>query len=161
MSADTFISDLVNSGETDVKMPKFTVIVCKKRISARFFMADKGGYLSNPTPGTTISASVTRMYEDESWSNFYLVSQSVRQGTVGPTHYVVIENESTSEGKTIPVQMLQKITYKLTHLYFNWPGTIRVPAPVQYAHKLAFLAGQHLHRDLRYDHQLADLLFFL
>ena len=29
-------------------------------------------------------------------------------------------------------------SYKLTHMYFNWPGTIRVPAPCQYAHKLAY-----------------------
>ena len=31
---------------------------------------------------------------------------------------------------------VQKLSYKLTHLYFNWPGTVRVPAPVQYAHKM-------------------------
>ena len=26
----------------------------------------------------------------------------------------------------------------MTHMYFNWPGTVRVPAPCQYAHKLAY-----------------------
>ena len=30
----------------------------------------------------------------------------------------------------------KRLAYKLTHLYFNWPGTVRVPAPCQYAHKL-------------------------
>ena len=29
-------------------------------------------------------------------------------------------------------------SYKLTHMYYNWPGTVRVPAPCQYAHKLAY-----------------------
>ena len=24
-----------------------------------------------------------------------------------------------------------RLTYKLTHMYYNWPGTIRVPAPCQ------------------------------
>ena len=28
-------------------------------------------------------------------------------------------------------------SYKLTHMYFNWPGTVRVPAPCQYAHKVS------------------------
>ena len=40
---------------------------------------------------------------------------------------------------------LQKLTYKLCHLYYNWPRTVRVPAPCQYAHKLAFLVGESLH----------------
>ena len=30
-------------------------------------------------------------------------------------------------------------SYKLTHMYFNWPGTVRVPAPCQYAHKVSLL----------------------
>jgi len=48
------------------------------------------------------------------------------QGTVTPTHYVVIHG--TANMKTDHVQQL---TYKLCHLYYNWPGTIRVPAPYQ------------------------------
>ena len=53
----------------------------------------------------------------------------------------------------------QMLTYKMTHLYFNWQGTIRVPAPCQYAHKLAFLQGQSLHRE--FSAHLSDKLFFL
>ena len=48
------------------------------------------------------------------------------QGTVTPTHYIVIHD--TASMKTDRVQQL---TYKLCHLYYNWPGTIRVPAPCQ------------------------------
>ena len=55
--------------------------------------------------------------------------------------------------------ILQKLTYKLTHLYYNWPGTVRVPAPCQYAHKLAFLVGESLHRQP--SEQLEDVLYFL
>ena len=54
---------------------------------------------------------------------------------------------------------IQKLTYKLTHLYYNWPGTVRVPAPCQYAHKLAMLVGESLHRQPA--EQLANLLFYL
>ena len=36
---------------------------------------------------------------------------------------------------------IQALTYKLTHLSYNKPGTVGVPAPCQYAHKLAFLVS--------------------
>ena len=55
--------------------------------------------------------------------------------------------------------LLPRLSYKLTHLYYNWPGTVRVPAPCQYAHKLAYLVGQSIHKDPSLD--LADRLFFL
>ena len=32
-------------------------------------------------------------------------------------------------------------------LFFELQGTVRVPAPCQYAHKLAQLVGMHLHGD--------------
>jgi len=32
--------------------------------------------------------------------------------------------------------------------YYNWPGTIRVPAPCMYAHKLADLLGAHLKQEV-------------
>jgi aubergine-like protein len=41
---------------------------------------------------------------------------------------------------------IQMMTYKQTHLYYNWSGTVRVPAVVQYAHKLALLVGEYLHQ---------------
>ena len=69
------------------------------------------------------------------------MSQSVRQGTVNPTSYNVIKDNSG-----LTPDHIQKLTYKLCHLYYNWPGTVRVPAPCQYAHKLAFLVGESLHQ---------------
>ncbi|KAF4533201.1 hypothetical protein B566_EDAN001743 [Ephemera danica] len=54
---------------------------------------------------------------------------------------------------------IQRFTYKMTHLYYNWSGTVRVPAPVQYAHKLAQLVGQNIHRVPH--NELDDLLYFL
>lgn len=52
-----------------------------------------------------------------------------------------------------------RFTFKLCHLYWNWLGTVRVPAPCKYAHKLAFLAGQVLHKEP--SAWLRDKLFFL
>ena len=58
--------------------------------------------------------------------DFFLVSQHVRQGTVTPTHYVVV-----SDNSGLKPDHMQRLAYKMTHMYYNWPGTIRVPAPCQ------------------------------
>lgn len=50
----------------------------------------------------------------------------MRHGTVTPSHYVVIENECN-----LSADILQQLSYKLTYQYYNWPGSIRVPAPCQ------------------------------
>lgn len=48
------------------------------------------------------------------------------QGTVNPTHYIVLRN-----GCNLSTENLQRLSYKLCHLYYNWCGTVKVPAPVQ------------------------------
>ena len=58
--------------------------------------------------------------------DFFLVSQKVAQGTVSPTHFVVV-----SGAETVPPDAMQRLSYMLTHMYYNWPGTVRVPAPCQ------------------------------
>ena len=129
--------------------PKVGVVVVKKRINTRFF-AKTGPQLGNPPPGTIIDTEVTK----PEWYDFFLVSQSVRQGTVTPTHYNVVWDTTG-----LKPDHMQRLTYKMCHLYYNWPGTIRVPAPCQYAHKLAFLVGQSIHRDP--SPALSDRLYFL
>jgi aubergine-like protein len=129
--------------------PRCGVIVVKKRINSRFF-SKQGADIVNPPPGTIIDSEVTR----PEWYDFYLISQSVRQGTVTPTHYNICHDTTG-----LKPDHFQRLTYKMCHLYYNWPGTIRVPAPCQYAHKLAFLVGQSLHKDPA--PELADKLYFL
>lgn len=129
---------------------KLAFVVVTKRISTRFFAPSGQGSFSNPPPGTVVDSEVTRPERYD----FFLVSQSVRQGTVAPTHYNIIYDTTG-----LKPDHMQRLSYKLTHLYFNWPGTIRVPAPCQYAHKLAFLAGQSLH--MEHSSRLANTLFYL
>lgn len=152
--------------------PRLSVIVVKKRIHARLFY-DKnqnnsvnpttGNFTSsntgntpnlssvqNPPPGTVVDSGCVH----KDWYDFFLVSQSVRQGTVTPTHYHVVYDTTG-----IQPTYIQMLTYKMCHLYYNWPGTIRVPAPCQYAHAYAYLVGQSLH-DLPSSH-LMDKLFYL
>ncbi|XP_068943231.1 piwi-like protein 1 [Petaurus breviceps papuanus] len=114
---------------------KLVIIVVKKRVNARFFV-EKDGYLINPSAGTVIDVDVTR----PEWYDFFIVSQSAKEGSVTPTHYnVVFDNTDLTPDQ------IQCLTYKLCYMYYNWTGVIRVPAPCQYAHKLAFLVGQSIH----------------
>ncbi|KAG8452990.1 hypothetical protein GDO86_004701 [Hymenochirus boettgeri] len=142
------IFDCIKSVGKDYS-PKLSVVVVKKRINARFF-ARFGGRTQNPPPGTIVDVEVTR----PEWYDFFIISQSVRVGTVSPTHYNVVFDNSA-----LKPDYMQRLTYKLCHLYFNWPGVIRVPAPCQYAHKLAFLVGQSLHKEPH--SALSDRLFYL
>ncbi|XP_076010323.1 piwi-like protein 1 isoform X2 [Genypterus blacodes] len=130
-------------------MPKLTLVVVKKRISCRLF-TNVNGKVCNPPPGTIVDSAVTR----PEWYDFYIISQAVNLGCVAPTHYNVVFDTSG-----LKPDHMQRLTYKLCHMYYNWQGIIRVPAPCQYAHKLAFLVGQSIHREPSM--QLDDLLFYL
>ena len=99
---------------------------------------------TNPVSGTVVDDVVTLPERYD----FYLVSQSVRQvsfifnqgnasncnevdlfehklfpniqGTVNPTSYNVIHDTSG-----LTADKIQKLSYKLCHLYYNWPGLFK------------------------------------
>jgi len=119
--------------------PGFSFVVVQKRINTRIFSALRGTF-ENPNPGTIVDHTITRY----KFKDFFLVPQSVTQGTVTPTHFVIIEESNST---LMNADNLQKLSYKMTHMYYNWPGTVRVPAPCQYAHKLVELVGEHIRID--------------
>ena len=102
--------------------PQIAYIVLKKRINQRFFRRNEKNEEDNPHPGTIVDSKITRrdMYD------FLLVSQKVRRGTVTPVHYNIIYDTTN-----LNADKFQQLTYKLTHLYFNWPGILR---PAYYAY---------------------------
>jgi aubergine-like protein len=131
----TRLSQLV-PGDYD---PGFSYVVVQKRINTRIFSRPRAGVVENPPPGTVLDHTVTRF----KFADFFLIPQCVNQGTVTPTHFVVVNSVNN---KVMDATHIQKLAYKLTHMYYNWPGTVRVPAPCQYAHKLVDLVGEHLHK---------------
>lgn len=134
--------------------PLLTFVVVQKRINSKFFkiVPNKTGpeSLVNPPPGSILDYNITSRY----LYDYYIISQHVREGTTTPSHYIVLEDENTFDP-----DILQRLTYKLCFLYYNWPGTVRVPAPCQYAHKLADLVGMSVKRQVA--EKLNNKLFFL
>uniref|UniRef100_A0A182QY29 Uncharacterized protein n=1 Tax=Anopheles farauti TaxID=69004 RepID=A0A182QY29_9DIPT len=124
---------------------QLTVIVVNKRINTRLFRGRE-----NPQPGTIVDDKITLPER----TDFFLVSQSVMQGTASPTAYNVIHDESG-----LSIGQLQVYTYKQTHLYYNWFGTLAIPAVCQYAQKLAHLTANHILQQS--DSKLDRLLYYL
>ena len=61
----------------------------------------------------------------------------VPQGAVKPTHFYVAENTSQ-----ISKQGIIDFTYALCYGYYNWPDSIKVPAPCMLADKLAIYRSE-------------------
>ena len=126
--------------ETKFKNIRLTFVIVCKRINAKFFKTEgqNGGEAAiNPEAGTVVDECVTLPDNHD----FFLTSQSTRQGTANPVYYNVIRDRSG-----LSLRELERLTFKLCHLYYNWPGTIKVPSVCQYAHKLAFITGESLHQ---------------
>ncbi|XP_014479566.1 PREDICTED: protein aubergine-like isoform X2 [Dinoponera quadriceps] len=124
---------------------KMIFIIVSKRSNTTLFY-NRG----NPPTGTVVDDVVTSPFKYD----FFLVSQRVRDGTVSPTSYNIL-----SDNTGLNPEMIQTITFKLTHLYYNCSSTVRVPATCHYAQKLSFLVGRFLHRPP--DSQLQNQLYFL
>ncbi|XP_068412097.1 piwi-like protein 4 [Eschrichtius robustus] len=129
--------------------PKLSVIVVRKKCLPRF-LTETGRTLQNPPPGTIVDSGATR----PEWYDFYLISRVTCRGTISPTYYNVIYDDNG-----LKPDHMQRLTFKLCHLYYNWPGLISVPAPCQYAHKLTFLVAQSTHKEPSLE--LANSLFYL
>ncbi|XP_053125966.1 piwi-like protein 2 isoform X2 [Hemicordylus capensis] len=129
--------------------PKMVVFVVQKKISANIYSATTD-HFTTPSPGTVVDHTIT----SREWVDFYLIAHHARQGCGIPTHYICVRNTAN-----LSPDHMQRLTFKLCHMYWNWPGTIRLPAPCKYAHKLAFLSGHVLHHEPAIE--LCEKLFFL
>lgn len=107
---------------------RLMVIVVNKKISARFYHN-----LSNPAPGTIVDTAVV----GKDLNEFYLVPTKGTQGVITPTHFHTIYDDTG-----VSPDEVKLLAYRMCYLYYNWTGAIRVPAPCQYAHKIAFAYGE-------------------
>ncbi|XP_051173756.1 piwi-like protein Siwi isoform X2 [Leptopilina boulardi] len=129
----------------DIANVRLAFIIVTKKINTRFFHQN-----NNAPAGTVVDDVVT----NPARYDFFLVSQGGGKGTIAPSAYSVISD--TSEWGP---DKIQRMTYKLTQLYYNFAGAVKVPAPCQYAHKLAALVAQAIQRPP--SGQLETLLYYL
>lgn len=86
------------------KQYKIIFIVVSKRINTKFFTIDQ----KNPPAGTVVDDVVTLPERYD----FFIVPQSVNQGTATPTNFNVLYDTMG-----IPPGRLQEFTYRMCHLY--------------------------------------------
>ena len=139
----------------------YTIVI--KKTAAKFFgegFNPRGGRgrggrsrggITNPAPGTFIVDRVVPCAGD-----FYLVSHYANQGMSAPTLYRTIY---ASRPDGFPLEDLARLAYRLCHMYYNWSGAIKVPAPCMMAHKIAFLVGQCVHQ--RTNEAISSSSFYL
>ncbi|CAD8053244.1 unnamed protein product [Paramecium sonneborni] len=119
--------------ELELDDVKLTLVICNKRVSAKFYTAQ--GRADNPPPGTIID---NKNITNEDAIKFYLISQLSRQGTVTPTLYKVLYSDIKDVAESIKI-----MTFKLCWLFYNFTGSIKIPAPVRYAHCLCNFIGDN------------------
>jgi len=116
--------------------PKITYIFLTKKINTKlFFFNSQKNDFDNCQPGTIVDEAIC----DPEFNDFYLISQKASQGVAQPTHYYLAYDEAN-----VNMNDVYNLIYKLSYLYYNWSGSIRVPAPCQYAKKLVQLMGEKL-----------------
>jgi len=74
------------------------------------------------------------------FSDFYLIpSIAPPNATARPTRFIVVRDDLNFTSDDLEI-----LTNQLCYMYYNWPGPIRVPACVMYAHKISYLFGKHV-----------------
>lgn len=143
------LNQAIGKRYNDFELPKMVYLVVSKKTNTRFWQRN-GNDIRNPEPGTIVDKTITL----EERYEFFLVSQKGGQGTISPTNYNILYDTSGLD----PLK-IQLWTYIQCHLYYNWYGTTRIPAVLQYANKLGFLVSNYMHREP--NDVLCHKLFFL
>ncbi|EXJ83417.1 hypothetical protein A1O1_07040 [Capronia coronata CBS 617.96] len=169
------------SRTNNFKMPPIILICAVKRHHTRLFPVDNaqndsllighGGiprrnnasYNHNPLPGTLVNSHIT--YGEN--KDFFLISQKAIQGTARPTHYVILENETSFDQNQIA-----RMTHNLCYLFGRATRSVGVCPAAYYAdlaadrarcyvrnvyspvNRIPYEAGQHafnlhIHEDLK------------
>lgn len=127
---------------------KMTMIMINVKTNERFFANDNRG-IGNVEAGTLVSSGLVSINYD-----FYIVSQRSNRGCSVPNHYKVIYSDSQIEEGII-----QEIAFSQCFNYVNWTGSIKVPAIMQYAKKLAKFNSEVLEPNTQISDGLSSKLY--
>ena len=130
--------------------PGILFCTVNKTPSTRYFVS-KSNTFSNPEAGTYIDCNIV----EKGMFAFYLIPQSVTQGSATPVKFQVIYKDNIE----ISVDEFITITNAFCYNYFNWKGAIRTPAPCKYAKKAADFLSKVTKTNPK--EELQDYLYFL
>ena len=111
---------------------ELSYILVNKRGNTKFY-AGTNQDVKNPPPGSVLADKIVGKEHPE----FYMISQKTLQGVASPTHYTILHMDAND--KMQEFNSIQMLTYKMCYLYYNVTGSIRVPAPLRYAARLAMM----------------------
>ena len=105
-----------------------------KEINTRFFEKQSAGTtVLNPPAGTVVDSNLVELVEKGAEQfDFYMIPHTASIATARPVHYIVAKNDCK-----LSKQAVEEFTYAMCYNYFNFGGSIKVPASVMYAHKVA------------------------
>ena len=128
----------------DNKKLNLIFVTVSKSNGTKFFGRGGGRYdsggIGNPVAGSYVYKDVCKDVNE-----FFLVSQRPGKGLSSPSNYYILHND-VSDKKIVDEKevrhMIATLSFKLCYLYFNTVGSIKIPAPIHYAHKLAAFVGE-------------------
>lgn len=146
------VDTILKTVESNIKV---TYIALNKKNTLKVFEVS-GNCYNNIPPGTMVDDIVV----DQNKYEFFLISQKTNMGLAQATHYQVVYDNFNVRPEDI-----HSFIYKQCYLYYNWTGGIKIPAPCQYAKKLAVLVGDKLSAkesvfpESRFNKELRSLYF--
>jgi aubergine-like protein len=121
----------------DNRPPEITLVIVNKRVRQRFF-EKTGNDILNPPQGTYIDTGFVEQSEPiDGKFDFFLIPHACTQGAVKPTHFFVALNSSL-----LSKEAIMNFSYALCFNYYNWPDSIKIPAPCMLADKIAIYRSE-------------------
>lgn len=127
--------------------PKLSIVICGKRHHARFYPTTEGNADNkngNTKPGTVVDKGVTSVLDYD----FYLQAHMGLQGTVRPTHYVVIYDENGLDPNTI-----QQGVHVFSYMYGRATKAVSLCPAAYYADVVCEQARYWIHGFLNQAHE--------
>lgn len=120
------------TGDDEVSL---AYLVAQKHCSIRILL-NENSQLKSVGAGTVVTGDIA----SNGVAEFYLVSHHANQGSANPTRYTIIHHSP----RTWTDNQLILLTHYQTLHYYNWAGSIRVPAVLMYASRLAEFVRTYL-----------------
>ena len=111
--------------------PKILYVFVNKEINTRLF-EPVGENMLNPPEGTVVDTDLVEIEGSADKFDFYMIPHHASIATARPVHYIVAKNDTG-----LSKRQVEQFTYDQCYQYFNFGGSIKVPASVMYAHKIA------------------------